>query len=307
MSDQHPLWAAVDIGANSVRLLLARPQPGPTLQVVRNVDSLTALGEGVAETGRILPQSLRRTAEVVAAYVEEARQAGAAEIWCLGCDAFREARNGDKARAQIEAGAGVPLRVLSGQEEAELTFWGAILGLEDLPEPFAVVDIGGGAAKFALGSREGPERTVTLPLGARKLTEECVWHDPPTEQDCAAVRQIAREAVLGSAAAEVLRQAVTLVGSGGSMIVLRDLAQERGLEGPTVPGEMVCEILRWLAEMNVAQRRLALGHHARRAEIICAGLACIAELLQLSELPEFRVSEGGLRHGLLFLEARRRA
>ncbi len=307
MSDERPLWAAIDIGANSVRLLLARPAAGPALEIVRNVDRLTALGQGVAETGRILAHALRRTMDAVVQYVQEAREAGAEEIWCLGSAAFRQAQNGEEVRAELEATAGVPVGVISGEEEAELTFWGAILGLEDhLPVRFVVVDLGGGAASIAGGTAEGPDSAVSLPIGARRLTEDCIWHDPPTEQDCAAVRQMVRDAVSATPAQEALGRAEAMVGTGGSVIVLRDLAHERGVEGPTIPRESVADILSWLSEMNTQQRRGALGRHARRAEIICAGLTCIAELLALSELPAIRVSEGGIRHGLLFLEARKR-
>jgi exopolyphosphatase / guanosine-5'-triphosphate,3'-diphosphate pyrophosphatase len=171
--------AAIDLGTNSVRLLVARVTEGSGAlgEIARDM-VITRLGQGVDRTGSISAEALRRTLAVVERYCRRARALGAERVHLAATSAARDAANREELAQAVERLTGEPMEVLSGRQEAARSFVGGTRGLAS-PGPFLVVDIGGGSTEFALGEREA-SAAVSAQIGSVRLTERYVHTDPPS-------------------------------------------------------------------------------------------------------------------------------
>jgi exopolyphosphatase/guanosine-5'-triphosphate,3'-diphosphate pyrophosphatase len=295
--------ASVDIGTNSVLLLVAERGPGGEARAVLERATITRLGEGVDATGELSVQARERTLRCLESYAREAREAGVEIIHAVGTSAMRDARGGTAFAAQAEALLGAAPRVISGQEEARLTFRGALSGLAT-EGPVLVFDVGGGSTELILGQQGLGGlllgRAVSLDVGSVRLTERYLRGDPPTRPELEALE------------AEVARQldsfpvgpGVTPVGVAGTVTTLAAVA--RGvipydavrIHGLTLDATEVEALARRLASLPVADRRGLPGLEPKRADVIAAGALLVAAILKRVGAPRLVVSDRGVRWGL---------
>ncbi len=319
--------AAIDVGTHSVRLLVADVAGDSVKPVLRRLE-VTRLGEGLGagsgeaagegtrgaclgKTPRggldhsqvLLPQAIGRTVRAVREFWQLAHQHGAERVVVVGTSAVRSAANRASLVRDLQP---IPLRVLSGEEEAELGYRGVRAGVAGLQDPVLVVDVGGGSTELALGVGQRVLRKVSLPAGSVRLTERYLHGDPPAEVELqAARREVAellrphRQAFSGARAA---------VGVGGTVTSLAavDLALEPydpdRVHGHRLPAARVEAISRGLCTMPLALRRRVPGLLPERADVICAGALVVRTVLEAFQLPELVVSESDLLWGaLLFL------
>jgi exopolyphosphatase/guanosine-5'-triphosphate,3'-diphosphate pyrophosphatase len=214
--------AAVDCGTNSLRMLLADVDPdrGTLVDVERRME-IVRLGEGVDRTGRIDPEAIRRTLRVTGEYARICDRAGAQRVRFVATSATRDAQNRDEFTAGVRGLLGVQPEVISGQEEAALSFAGATRELEGThPAPYLVVDIGGGSTEFVLGGTDGGMDVTgarSVDVGCVRLTERHLHDDPPTADQVAAASADVRSALHDAAGAVPFAGARTLVGLAGSV------------------------------------------------------------------------------------------
>jgi len=272
--------AAIDIGTNSVLLLVAERRGDVIVPIVERA-TITRLGQGVDATRTLAPEAVRRTLDCLARYAEDIRAAGAEHVAVAGTSAMRDAHGGEAFRAEAKALLGVEPQVISGREEAELTFAGALTGL-GLSGPVTVVDVGGGSTEVVTGdAATGIDRAVSLDVGSVRLTERHVRNDPLTPNEIHAVRQDVRRALDGSG----MVPTQTVVGVAGTVTTLVAYALDvvpydsERVHGARLSGSRVDEAVRALAAMPLAERR-ALGLvQPERADVIVAGGLIVAEVL----------------------------
>ena len=174
--------AAIDLGTNSVRLLVARFVRDESRPVELSRDMvITRLGQGVDKAGRISPAALERTVRVIERFARRARALGAERVHLCATSAVRDASNREDLAAAVRRHVGEPMEVLTGQEEARLTFLGATRGLE-APAPYLVVDIGGGSTEFVIGTDQ-PAQALSAQIGSVRLSERYVHTDPPSYEE----------------------------------------------------------------------------------------------------------------------------
>jgi len=301
----HPgareLVAAIDVGTNSIRLLVAEEDDGDLAEVARDM-VITRLGTGVDRAGRFDPEALARTLAVLRRYARQARALGADRFHVGATSAARDAANRDELLAAIEAETGTGPEVLTGEREAGLSFLGATSGLDAEP-PFLVFDIGGGSTELAIGE-VGPAAAVSVDVGSVRLTERVRPQDPPTRDDLVRLRE---EAARGLAAAEVVvppGRATTLVGVSGTTTTVQALALGLGAYDPDAIHRTVLaradveRVAADLARMTTAERA-ALPVMARgREDVIVAGATILAEILDRWGFEACLVSERDILDGL---------
>src|SRR5204862_2698013 len=183
--------AAVDLGTNSTRLLVADVSDGRVEEIARNL-KITRLGEGVDERRKLLPSPIARVRNVLTDFRREAEELGAERTLAFATSAVRDAENGEAFLGEIEWSYGFATRLLSGGEEAQLTFRGAALG-RDLADETLLLDIGGGSTEFVVGDADGLRFHASLDLGSVRLTERFLHTDPPTADEPDACAHAARE------------------------------------------------------------------------------------------------------------------
>jgi exopolyphosphatase/guanosine-5'-triphosphate,3'-diphosphate pyrophosphatase len=299
--------AAVDIGTNSVLLLVAELRDAALVPVIERA-TITRLGRGVDRTRSLDPAAVEATLACLADYAAEIRRAGVSRVGAVGTSAKRDARGGEDVRARAAAILGVEPRIIHGDEEAELTFAGALAGL-GIDGPVVVFDLGGGSTEIIRGrTAEGVdtlERAISLDIGSVRLTERHVHDDPPRAAELAAVRADARAALAGLGEGWLGDAAEPrLVGVAGTVTTLAAHAlgvapyDSTRVHGARLDADVVAKVAADLARLPLAERRALPALDPRRADVIVAGAAIVEELLAWAHAGELIVSDRGVRWGL---------
>ena len=277
----------VDLGTNSTRLLVADVDGGHVEEIERRTE-ITRLGEGVDERRKLLPLPIARVRNVLAEFRRELDAQGAERVLAIGTSAVRDAENGEAFLGEVEWSYGFASRLLTGEEEAELTRRGVANGRE-LGNGTLVLDIGGGSTELiAADSRK------SLDIGSVRLTERFLLSDPPTRDEldaCAgAVRKVLPALGLDSA-----------IGVAGTITSLAALELGRydpeEVHGYRLSREGVEAQLERLASLPLAERRELPGLEPERAPVIVGGAVIVDEVLRRYGLEELDVSEHDLLHG----------
>lgn len=307
--------AAVDCGTNSIRLLIADAVDGRLTDVHREM-RIVRLGQGVDATGEFAPDALSRTQTALAAYAELMRVHEVTKVRMVATSAARDVSNRDaffRMTADVLGGVvdGAVAEVISGTEEAELSFRGAVGELDAATGPFVVVDLGGGSTEVVVGSGGAGGRVdagFSADIGCVRLTERCLHSDPPTPEEVGAAREVIRGALDEALTRVPVEGARTWVGVAGTMTTLAALAHRMTTYDPgaihlsrTGFGALlgVCDDLIAMTR----QQRAALGPmHEGRVDVIGGGAIIVEELArELGEragIDELVVSEHDILDGI---------
>jgi exopolyphosphatase / guanosine-5'-triphosphate,3'-diphosphate pyrophosphatase len=301
--------AAVDCGTNSLRLLLADVDPARAelTDVARRME-IVRLGQGVDKTGRLAPEALARTIAVLRDYADMIADSGAQAVRMVATSATRDADNAAEFVRQVKEVLGVAPEVLSGAEEAMLSFTGATAELAAGPDrgPYLVVDIGGGSTEFVVGPARptGPVDAISVNVGCVRMTERHLHGDPPTGPEVsAAIADI--DAALDTAADAVpVRQARTLVGLAGSVTTVAAIAMRLPVYDATrihharVSSADVHAVSRGLLAQNRAARAAIGVMHPGRVDVIGGGALVLDRLVERFGFREVLVSEHDILDGM---------
>ncbi len=292
--------AAGDIGTNSTRLLIADVAGGRVVPRERRV-VVTGLGDGVDRTGRLAEEAVRRTLEVLASYRAAARDAGAAALRMVATAAVRAAvGNREEFLDRAEAALGVRPEVVTGREEAVLSFEGATGSLAG-PGPYLVIDVGGGSTEFVYGAAS-PESAESVDLGSRRLTERFLARLPCSSQQMAAARTAAEEAF---AVVALPGAPGTVVGVGGTYTALGAIAlglpayDAEKVHGAVMSQAALDALADRLAGMTLEEVAALPSLDPARAPVLLGGAVVAAAALQRSGRGEVVVSEADLLDGIV--------
>jgi exopolyphosphatase/guanosine-5'-triphosphate,3'-diphosphate pyrophosphatase len=284
--------AAVDLGTNSTRLLVADVTDGRVQEVARNL-RITRLGEGVDARRRLLPTAIARVRNCLSDYRRQLEALGAERALCIATSAVRDAENGEAFLGEIEWSYGFETRLLSGDEEALLTFRGVSAG-RPLRERTLVVDIGGGSTELIVGA-ERVESHVSLDVGCVRMTER---FGDDLEGCAADVRARLPELEVDRA----IGVAGTVTSLAALDLGLVDYDPER-VHRHELRGEAVAAQLGRLASLPLGERRRVPGLDPERAPVIVAGAVVLREILRCYALASIEASERDLLHGAAVLAA----
>ena len=300
--------AAIDIGTNSVLLVIAAAEAGGVRPLLERA-TITRLGEGVDKTRQLAPSAVERNLACLRAYAEDLRAYGRPRLDVVGTSALRDAQGAQAFLDEAEQILGVRPRVIAGEEEARLTFRGALSGLS-LSGKLLVFDVGGGSTELIVGdaaSAARPESRVSLDIGSVRLFERYVRSDPPAAQELAAIEAQIAEQLSSAAPLAGLNdsQGVTLVGVAGTVTTLKAL--ELGLpayDGARVHGAVLTlsaveDLCATLAALPLEQRQRLPGLEPKRADVIVAGALIVRDLMRRAGALQLVVSDRGVRFGLL--------
>ena len=287
-----PTFAAVDIGANSVRLKVARlaRRRMTTLHEDREV---VRLGESVFRTRMLSPEAMARTVKVLHRFLKAVDHYGDVRVRVTATSALRDAHNAQAFVEWVKVRTGWEIEVISGAEEARLIHLGIVTNMKIRKWPLLLIDLGGGSCELTISNHGHIKETVSLPVGAVRLTQEFVRHDPPKEYEIKSLRAFVSEKVQRVARDIVKAAPATVIATSGTAAALA-WGEER-----FVSARDVVESADELAEMSYEERIQLEGIGTRRGEIIVAGAAVYAEIVERCKLRGYRYSDLGLRDGLL--------
>ena len=298
--------AAVDCGTNSIRLLVADvdPEAGSLTEVDRRME-IVRLGEGVDRTGRFAPAALARTFAACDTYAELIRKTGAEPTRFVATSATRDVANRDEFVEGVRSRLGVDPEVITGDEEARLSFTGATRELQhgQADPPYLVVDIGGGSTELVLGDGD-VVAAVSVDIGCVRMTERHLHNDPPTPGQVAAARTDIEAAVRLAARTVPVDQARTLVGLAGSVTTVAAMALDLPAYDPDrihhsrISSTDVHRVAQQLLAMTHAQRAALPFMHPGRVDVIGAGALVLAIVLEHVPVDEVLVSEHDILDGI---------
>jgi len=296
-----PVFAAIDIGTNTVLLVVAeRGADGRFTPLVERAE-ITRLGKGVDASGLLQAENITRTADVVGRFATEARKLGAKQIACVATSAARDAKNGSEFFNAIAQHAQLEPEIISGDDEAQFAYLAAERDFGSGAK--VVIDIGGGSTEFVFGTNGRVAFRRSFDLGSVRLTERHVKHDPPTNSERDAVQSELDRAFAALPAREPNAEVVGVAGTATNVFTV-----ERGVhpyDASRAHGQLLsrgevesCAERLW--SLRVDDRKKLPGMVAERADVLATGAMILARALAALDAAAVRISDRGVRWGLLY-------
>lgn len=296
--------ASVDIGSNSVLMLVAEHRDGVWQRIDDLVD-IARISEGLDASGVLAPHAVARAAAVLARYAARARDLGVDRIVATGTAPFRRARNGAQVAAELSAVLGAPIDVVSGEHEASLSLLATRRAFPEL-DAMLVVDIGGASTEVIAVRGDASPQMVSVDVGSVRLAERCISSDPISADDETRLVATIDQALDDAGASALLARGGAIVGIAGTVTTLAtaSLAMDAWdpdvVHGHRIPRAELDRLARALLEATTAERAAMRGVEPKRADVIPAGavlMRCIAEKAGATEVI---VSDRGTRWGRLY-------
>lgn len=299
-------FAAIDIGTNTILLLIAELEENGVFQVLEDQAEITRLGEAVDYTRWIGSDGKERSLEVLRAYLERCRDLGVDEIVAVGTSALRDARNAEDFKAHFKRELGLDLRILSGEEEASYSYLAVQRGLDLVGKEVLVVDVGGGSTELIWAKEGGLHRLASLDMGSVRLTERFLPSDPVREEEVAQLTMTI-DSKLEPLLVDWGKEArlSVMVGIAGTFTTLAAVEKRLShyshheVHGSCLSRAEVQRQVRLFKGKTVAERREIPGLEPKRADVIFAGALLIDRIMALFRVEQVMVSDQGIRYGLL--------
>jgi exopolyphosphatase / guanosine-5'-triphosphate,3'-diphosphate pyrophosphatase len=300
--------AAIDIGTNTVRLLVSDVSTdGAKTDLVRRV-VITRLGQGLGESGMFNPEALVRTLETLADYADEIGRLGVEAVKVVATSAARDAGNSGEFMAAAREVLGTPVDIIPGETEAAYAFLGAVEGFpfSNPTQPVLVFDVGGGSTELISGRGRVMDQAVSLDIGSVRLTELFVRHDPPSIGEVDKISQWARDAVKnGLRQIRPVADDLTVIGVAGTVTTLKAVRLGMRVYDPAIihlsrlTREDLQLVLKTFLSMKLKSRQELAGLEPKRADVIIAGTVITAMVLDELGATELTVSESDIIDGTL--------
>ena len=300
--------AAIDCGTNSIRLLIADIDGNNFREVVRDME-IVRLGQGVDQTGQFHPDAIARTLAAVDKFAAEIAKRGVEKIRFCATSATRDATNRHLFVDGVRERLGIELEVISGDEEAALSFAGAIKDLDPSNGPFLVVDIGGGSTEFVFGTAT-VEAARSVNIGCVRMSERHFASDPATPEQIEAARTDIQAAIAQAAAVVPITKAKTLVAVAGTATTVAAAALDLpeydryAIHLSRISAQQTHDAATMFAT-KTREQRISLGYmHPGRVDVIAAGSLVLSEIMKATGATEFVASESDILDGMAFSLAR---
>jgi exopolyphosphatase/guanosine-5'-triphosphate,3'-diphosphate pyrophosphatase len=303
---------AIDVGSNTIHLTVARITKGLT-EVVRTADEadLVRLGADVNAHGAIGPERLARACAVIRRQVHQAHTHGAATVLAVATEAIRAAANGEAFIERVRHETGVHIELITGAQEAALTYWGATSGLKHSDARRAVADMGGGSLELVVGAGTRIEWRVSLPLGSATMMHRYTTADPPSADDLAVIERTVAETLAPLRPPLPIEQAIVCGGTASTLAALAARTTPAPATGERPAGHgryltrrQLDEVLRALESVPAAKIARRFHIDAGRARLLPAGGAVLQGAMDLLGVDRLRSRRRGIREGAMLTFAR---
>ncbi len=302
------ILAGIDIGTNTLRLLIAETGPG-SFREVHSERKITRLGQDLGRTGMLSPEAEERSLRALSEFADSIGRHRALHTAAIGTSALRNANNTPQFIHNVKRRTGLAITVITGEDEARLTLLGVASALkgrqDDFPASALVIDIGGGSTELIITRPAREPEIKSLPLGAVYLTERFLKRDPPSPEEISLLRTAVRRELAGHAASLQPDLASVFIGTAGTITTLA--AVDQGLEKydpdrinrSVLTLASIDDIVGKLGSMTLEARRSIRGLEQGREDIILAGAVVTQELMRQFRCQSLLVSEWGLREGIV--------
>ena len=296
--------AAIDIGTNTALLLIAEVTKQSELHPLVQKERIVRLGEAVDRTGLLKTEAMTRTLQAIEDYVKIASNLKTEIVLISGTSAVRDAENRDEFKRQIKARFGLDLQVLSGEEEAQLTYFGALTNKQDLKGEILLIDIGGGSTEIIVGKLESIEKTISLDIGSVRLTERLIKHDPITDSEFQAIQNLVQDEIIQFSHDWSIypKHFVGVAGTATTLAAMHlgivDYNSEL-IDYSVLNYLQIAEIIKQLKVKSLEDKKKIPGLKPERADVMLAGGLILFEIMKRFNYRQIIISDRGLRFGLI--------
>ncbi|HUY20251.1 MAG TPA: Ppx/GppA phosphatase family protein [Candidatus Binataceae bacterium] len=301
--------AALDVGTNTVLMLVVERRPDGTLVPLADMARITRLGRGVERTGHLDPAAARATLDAIVEFANRARELEAESIVAVATAALRDVADGAAFLTRVREEAGIELTVISGETEAQLSYLAVVRGLGlDASGRLLIVDIGGGSTEFIRVEPGAELQAFSLQLGSVRLTERHIHHDPPAPGEVAALRATIDAAIdsLNWSYRPDLMVGIAGTATTVCAVALKLVAYDSNLvHGYRLSRGEVGRSLELFGTLPNQQRRLLPGLAEGRVDVIFAGTAILERVMARFDVEQVVISDQGVRWGLAWRELER--
>jgi exopolyphosphatase / guanosine-5'-triphosphate,3'-diphosphate pyrophosphatase len=284
--------AALDIGSNTIRLLVARVS-GDGLIPIEDASEFVRLGKGVDASGELQEDRIVAAIAAIERLSTRAKELGADGVTAIATSAVRDASNRDEFVRRVRDGTGIPVRILSGDEEARLTYLGATLG-SPMKDGAVICDLGGGSAELIFATSSGLQWAQSLQIGSGRLSEQFVHHDPPTNDELEDLRHHVRAMMRDLPPAD----ATTSILTGGTASHIAYLL-EKGGDRVQVNRADLERVVALVSTESADQLVNERGVRRERAEVLPAGVTAAAAIVEFYDTPNVIITRRGIREGVI--------
>ena len=301
--------ATIDIGTNSVLLLIIEQQADNSIKVLADVATICRLGQGIGQTGELAPEAMARTLATLKNYRAQCNQHNVSKMMAVGTQALRIASNAKTFLQQVQKELGFEIQVITGEREAELTWRAAST---DFGKDIVVVDIGGGSTEIISCDRSLVRsfsrqklESISLPIGTVVLTEQFCKSDPLTEDEFTQLKNFIDETVKNEST-RAREYESTLVATAGTATTLAAMHQKMAvyhpaqIHGSILPVSDLQKMIEELKTKTLEERKKISGLHPDRADVILSGAVLLEQLAQIFHCSEITISDRGVRWGLVY-------
>ncbi len=303
-SKKSDLIASIDTGSNSIRLLIGFVDESGRVIRLHHERRITRLSDSLKDTGLLKRERMMDSLDAIKHFMYVSLRRGSKKILATGTHALREARNSIEFLRMVKDETGIDLRVITPEEEAQLTLEGVLSGFDDIRYPAIVFDMGGGSTEFVILRNSNEHIKISIPLGVVTLTE--MMYEP--HHGINGLRDLIRQNLMKSL--ERFRTPfLSLIGTGGtcttlaSIHLLLDSYDPQRIHGHRLNIEDVKDMERLILDMDVSQRRLIKGLEKGREDIIAGGAVFVREIMTFFNMKELTVSDYGILEGIIKKEA----
>ena len=294
--------ASIDIGTNTILLLIAEVE-GERIRPLSEMETVVRLGEGVQESGILTNEAMNRGIQTLSYYSERCQAIGVQKIFAVGTSALREAKNSGEFLRLVKKKLNLSIEVISGEEEARLSFLAVSKDLMEANESILVVDVGGGSTEFILGRSNQIDEWISLPLGSVRFTEQYLHSDPAREEEWRTMEKRIRELLAKIPHSQEPSSMVAVGGTGTTLASveqgLREFTPEK-IHHFVLKKEALRDQLLLYRSKTIEERKEIPGLPAARADVILAGATILYLTMEKLNCPSVLISCHGVRYGLLY-------
>lgn len=294
--------ASIDIGTNTILLLIAEVNQGK-MKTLLDTETIVRLGEGVHEKGLLLESAMERGFQTLKGYLKKCQEMEVRKIFAVGTSALREAKNNGFFLQKVKEQFGLEIEVISGEEEARLSFLAVVKDLHPLPKNLLVVDVGGGSTELIFGKGDEIIEWKSLPLGIVRLTERLLLSDPVKDEEYRAMVEEIQKQLSGCPVPKYPPAMVSIGGTGTALASVEqglDQFMVEKIHRFVLTRKALKDQLSLYRSKTIAERKKIKGLPPSRADVILAGVTILYLIMEEAGCSSFRVSTHGVRYGLLY-------
>lgn len=297
--------AAIDLGTNTIRLLIAEPKGDKDFHIIHSEQEIVRTGKGLSENGCIREESMRRTINALLGFKKRIEDFDVKKTLAVATSALREAKNSDALLLEIKKRLDLDVDIVSGEEEGRLTLLGVFKGVGKAHEKSLIVDIGGGSTEFIRVEGGRSEKLLSVDLGVVKLRERYLLSDPACEKEISDMEREITDKVRGAGEELNIKGETSLIGTAGTFTTLAamDLAMEiyepKRVNGYVMKRGRIEDIFEMLVSKTLKERKEIPGLERGREDVIVPGTATVIKIMEYFDCKETIISDYGLREGVL--------